>query len=442
MIIKYALRNIIRLPKQAFIYAIIAMLVTASIITGNSIYSATERAINQLNDEYIFVATLVPLTTINPDGTGDITSYMTYDDIGMCYNDKYCIAYNFSVANTKMSIAGEDALYDLPTGTVSDNPGETWSDTLGCNVEATSNLFLERQFFNDKARITEGRPFSKDAYYANTQEVIIPKSVADKHGITVGSKISVCWTKDKRLGPITYGMCEVVGIYESDNASYTPAYVTTAYLLFRTNITGSDIYRADYVLKNKFCFEDLVVYAKEQGLDFNRFELVLNNAVYDRIINGLVNVRNLVIISVSIITLVGTGLFIFFTSFFITARKRECFTLHLLGMRKFSIFCCFAVEMLSILLIVTPIGVFGGNILSDRLFEHVNNSSLADMRRVDTQATIYAQEQYLPLEKEIDILISKTVTEAYEKSELVIVNEKKDNYSRIINTNNLMRNGQ
>ena len=439
MILKYAFRNIVRLPKQAIIYAVIAILVTASLITGAFVYSAAENAIKQLNDEYVFVATLVPVSSLNSKGTSDITSYLTYSQFEKCWCEDICRAYNLSFPRGDMYLSGDDFLFSLPTEEPVDDPSKIFVINSDYEVSATANLYLERVFFGKGGRITEGRAFSDDAYLDNTREIIIPKSVAEKKNIKVGDTVTVCVEADFNSGyKYTYSQYDVVGIYEADGGAYTPSYITAMNYIrnqIRTNrysCGNIKLYRADFVLNDYNDFEKLVEYANENEVDFSKYQLKFNNALYDRILSGLENVRNVVILVVFVISLIGIGMFAFFTLFFTNGRKREWETLHLLGMRRLSIFACFAAEMLVILLVSLPIGAVLGSVVSDSIFGYVNGNTLSGDITAVSAAESYSEENYSSLERRTEISVSKYQPVKAEAPELFETAPQKEGYGRYL----------
>ena len=443
MIVKYALRNIIRLPKQALLCALIAAIVAASLVTGAIVYSATGRAISRLNEEYVFVATLTPKSA-PVDNKLEKTefSFMTLKDFSTCYSESLCKAYNVSFAGTDISFAGEDMLFDISDtdGKAEDELCDVWEASAEPNVTATANLYLEAPFFNAGAVITEGRSFSKDGYLDNTQETVIPRSAAEKYNIRIGDLITICMGK-LRLGmasQISYSQCEVVGIYEAPDGTACPAYVTEAYYINRYlalgggNVSSHQIYRADYVLGSRDDFPAFVQNAKGNGLDLTLFKLEFNNSEYDKTLEGLINVKSIVVISVSVISAVGVGLFVFFTAFFKNGRKRERETLRHLGMSRLSVFICFTLELALIIAISAPIGGLAGDIATGAVFDYINEEALREEKNVEKSAIPLEQQRYQSLENRLEVSVSKSDGGTIDKPDISYCDAKKNGYSRIL----------
>ncbi|MBO4217768.1 MAG: hypothetical protein J5940_07465 [Clostridia bacterium] len=438
MIFRYSLRNVIRLYKQTILYALIVILVASSLVTGLLVYSAAERAIDRLNDEYLFIATLVPIDKPKVDGTSEIQSKLTYHEFLLCYDSELCAAYNVSPAGKNMFIAGDDCMFEVPTGEPDGNPSELWKLSSGCPVEVTANLDLERLFLSKGAHFASGGGFTNDGYIGNKCEIIVPKDAADKYGIEVGDMITV-GERDltTQLRWAFYGACEVVGIYEVGGNVYAPAYITYQYFMERLDVVArrtavSQLYRADYVLHGRGEFEKFVYNAKEAGLDFSEYTLKFNNSDYDRILTGLNNIKSVIIIVVAVVSAIGAGLFVLFNFFFINSRKRECETLRCLGMRKLSIFACFLIEVAVIAAAVAPIGALIGDSMTGVIFDYVNERALETEPEEDDGYVSFESELYLPLTKKVDITVSKDIRETTEKSDFIPVSAKKEGYSRVI----------
>ena len=447
MILKYAFRNVFRLYKQTLLYALISLLVAAVLVIGIIVYSATDRAIAQLDSEFVFVATLTPLS-IPYELTSRKTDFsnMTFQEVLTCFDEELCCAYNYTFAGTSFLLAGDDILFSLPEPIYepTEELCDVWDPFGETNVLPTANLYLEPAFFTHGAKIIEGCAFSKQGYIDNIHELIVPVSVSNKHGIRVGDKITVCEgsVDGTAHNKVTYSQCKVVGIYEAPDGVETPCYVTAVYYANRYiathggNLKEHQVYRADYVLRSRDDFPRFVSRAKENGLDLMKFGLELNNAEYDRTLAGLNNVKNVVVIALSVISAVGGGLFCFFTVFFINGRKRERYTLRCLGMSKTSVISCFLIEIILIMALSIPSGILVGSFATDAVFDYISNETKKDVENIEKDVINIERQRYLALENALEITVSKS--EGTSKTrEILYCDTKKDGYSRILMIDNM-----
>ena len=381
--IKLALRNIVRMPKRTVVNLILFLLVTASVTSGIIVYNATGSALENLDENYTFVASMVSSDPSQRD--------MRLDDFRICFDDEAVLAYNITFDNRIIFLPEDRLLHEFISEAELDiTPVDSFY--TDCGAEATNNLYLERGFFEGKYKMLSGGDFSEDAYDGNTPEIILPKWFADEHGISVGDKIIYYY--DIAFYGGTFSMSGirsvVVGIYENTEnpLSHTEsgAYIPMQFMM-RSGVYGGlnslvsgykapqfSVERADFVLHNRDAIYPFIENAQKSGIDISKIDIVFNNAEYDMIREGLINVRVVVAVLVIIVSSAGFGILLTFTVNTVMARRREKEVLRAVGMKKSAVALMFVIELLIIAILALPLGYISGRIASNLICRYADST--------------------------------------------------------------------
>lgn len=411
MIVKLAFRNLIRLPWRTILYFAVVFFIVVTMTASIFVYGACLDAKDALDENYIFVASLV----------GRDKTSLSLSDISYCLDADDVLAFNVTVSEAEGVLPGGETMFQLPSTTDRGEPVAVWQEKFGCHLLAVENLSLTYPFFSGECTIREGTGLTADGYSGERAEIVIPWWLADRYGIAVGDMVVRRYYSHDYSWNV-YLRTEVVGIYEAsahtaEDTSY-PAYISLATAEFDygkafSNVTTSPssitIDRAGFVLKNREAFEGFVAQAKENGLDFKKANLVYNNSTYDVLSSELDNVNRIALLVCGVVLLVGVGVLVFFTVYLCNSRKQERALLRALGMAKHKIHAMFTLEIVILLVISAGLGFGAGRLAADGVCRFVNDTVLArasaseEIRRLDSSLDF---DSTMPLERNMRIEIS------------------------------------
>lgn len=426
--LKFAFRNLIRLPWRTLLYFFIVFFITLAIFACLFVYGACENAKEALDENYIFVASLVPRKKDS----------ISLRDIGYCVNETDILSYNVSMAENNGVILAGVYMQKLPEKNESENAPAAWMDEIGAKLVAVENLYLVSSFFSEECTIIDGTGITEKGYAGNAAEVVIPWWFAEKYGIFVGDTLTRRYYRgdyDKYI----YFESEVVGIYETTALSpYEmdyPVYIPLAIaeLDYATLVSERQtptfelmIERADFVLRDRRAFEALVLQAKENGLDFHNADLVFNNGAYDTLSGELRSITSIAVLVLCFVAVVGVSVLVFFTVYLCHARNREKTLLSALGMSRRGIRAMLAVELLTVAVCAALIGGAVGYFTADGVCNYVNGSLLSDEEissKIEGAGGGSGANLTSPLERNIKIEIS--VCSAHVSAPGLAINETK-----------------
>ncbi len=262
-------------------------------------------------------------------------------------------------------------MFRFPEKVDSSEVPKGWLDETPCSVVAVENLGLTYPFFTGECTLREGTGFTQAGYLGEKAEMLVPWWFAEEYDIQIGDTLTrqYCYPGTTEY---TYYLGEVVGIYESssrlpdynDYPVYIPMSIAEIdYEVTMSGYRGTDeirIQRADFILPSRESFEDFVLTAKENGLDFRCANLVFNNRTYDMLQAELSDIHRIALITALTILAVGLGMIIFFTVYLCNSRKEERILLSSLGMKKGKIGAMIALEIAIMLCLALGLGVFLG----------------------------------------------------------------------------------
>ncbi len=413
MIFKFAFRNVIRLPWRTLLYFFIIFFVVLAMTASIFVYRACLGAEKALDEDYIFVASLIPKEQ----------NSLTVEQVMLCLHSTDVSAYNVSMSEANMMIPGGESMTKAPSAVEKGKKVDLWMENHGCDIIAVENLPLVYGFFSGECTMRDGQGFTNDGYAGNAAEIVIPWWLADDHRLSVGDTIL---RRYENRGKYVFAPCEIVGIYETANKDAKqenyPAYIPLAIAEFDlqmalsgTIITKDTIHidRADFVLESRDEFNDFVNAAIAGGIDQKKSDFVFNNSIYDVLSSELDNISMIVLFVMGTMLLVGMAIFIFFTIYLYTSREKEKELLKALGMPNHKVHFMMLAEHGAIFILALLLGVFGGRTSADGVCSYVNDTVLKrasaseELRLLESSADF---DMTMPLERNMRIEISPSET--------------------------------
>ncbi len=375
MIFKYAIRNLIRSPWRTFLYIAVTVLITLSVTASLFVYRTAEEAQAELEENYIFIASLVPKT-----------AKVVLPDLGYCMKNNNVLALNVSMTEAKGVILGGDYLFQMPKAVPLEEANMIFWDDAACNFVATENMGLTYPFFTGECTIKEGTGITQEGYMGRKDEAVIPWWFAEEYGIKIGDLITRRYDYDESQNWCHYMQTEVVGIYETNAMSPDPmdypVYIPLSIAEFDYQVSFHgwtdrkfiEVRRADFVLEGRDSFEAFVRTAKENGLNLNTKNIVFNNRSYDILSSELHDIHDIALIVAISVFAVGMGMMIFFTAYLCTSRKNERILLTSLGMKKQRVWTIFALEIVGMLMLAVGIGLQTGHMAAEGVCSYVETT--------------------------------------------------------------------
>ncbi|MBQ9748801.1 MAG: ABC transporter permease [Clostridia bacterium] len=413
MLIKFAFRNLRRLPWRTVLYSSAVFLVILAMTASLLVLCACENARTTLEEEYMFVASLVHRPNTNV--------YMS--DVGLCTQGNEILGINLAMAEGQAVIPGGVHMTEYPDeDNMPSEPSALYMEPFGCNLFAVENLSMVYPFFTGEYTIREGTGLTAEGYTGERAELVIPWWLADQYGIGVGDTVMRRYNHygHNNNGHYSYRECTVVGIYEAKNKSASPdsypAYMTVGraerdydnFFIPRT-VTPIVLDRVDFVLRGRDSFGTFVKTAEANGLALDRVDLVFNNATYDTLLAELDSIRTVALFVFLTVLTVGLGVLIFFTVLLCHTRERERRLLVSLGMTRGGVCRMLAWELAVMLLVAVTLGLGVGYLAAEGVCSYVNGSVLARAsasQRVRNLSSDEAFDETMPLEKRIELSVS------------------------------------
>ena len=416
MILKFAIRNIIRLPWRTLLYIMVTLCIVLAITASLFVYRACENAVSELDEQYIFVASVVP------SGQEPIL----LSRMGACFEHTEVLAYNITMAEANGRVPSGRNMKKMPSLDDREEADVLWSHDEGIPFLAVENLSLVPSFFDGRCTIGEGTGITASGYSGEESEIVIPWWLAEQYDISIGDTI----IKRYEYGRYTFFEAKVVGIYEANVHTFRehdyPAYIPLAiaemdlgYTIVRYMHETVAVQRADFVLNGREAFEEFVLTAKANGFDFQKAKIVFNNSTYDSLSSELNNIHMIALLVCIVVLTVGLGILIFFTVYLCHTRTKERTLLISLGMTKRKVNGMIAFELMLMFIISLFLGIFGGYLAADGICSYVNASVLS---RADASDAIQNEgiDRNEPLFQNMNLQIS--VSSKKERSESVAVN--------------------
>ncbi len=409
--IKLALRNLVRLPWRTVLYFAVVFLLITAVAASLFVYRACEEAQTVLDENYIFVASMVQRKR----------DAVSLRDIGYCLDGTEVSAVNVSISGDGWRLVGGEYLTKMPAYSDPADADIIWIDPMDCKLVGVENLYLTYPFFTGECTIVEGTGITEAGYRGERAEILVPWYLAEQYGLRVGDEITRAFSKDDS-GRTNYMKSTVVGIYKT--SALSPSYADyPAYMPFAvaemdyTTVLSMRLYpsdkivieRADFVLAGRDSFEAFVLRAKENGLNFQNANLVFNNATYDMMKKELENIHMIALIVCVAVACVGFCALIFFTAYLCYSRKAEITLLRALGMPAHKVFGMLATELLLIAVLAVGGGIFGGYFAADTVCSYVNDGVLENAsvsEQIESFSADLSLRQTAPMERKIELSVS------------------------------------
>lgn len=406
MIVKFAFRNLLRLLWRTILYFLIIFFIVIIMTASVFVCSASQGAKETLDENYVFVASLIPR---------DMNS-LTLGDLEYCIRNTDISAYNVTMSEANGRIPGGDSMHCLPSKENKKAPVSVWIENFGCNLAAVENIALVHPFFSGECRILEGTSLTANGYSGAVAEIVIPWWFAEENGISVGDTLIRRYDHND-----LYVFMEsiVVGIYESINheneKEMYPAYIPLAIAemdyakVMKKSGQTIGIDRADFILRERDGFENFVNTAIDNGLDLRIADFVFNNSVYDVLSVELDNIHTITVFVMCVVLIIGFGILVFFTIYLVYSRKQENFMLLSLGMGKRKIYAMMALEYSIVFVFAVCLGIGSGRLVAEGVCRFVNDTVLErasaseELRILDSVSEF---DNTMPLERNIKIEIS------------------------------------
>ncbi len=436
MICKFALRNLIRFPWRTLLYGFIIFFIIMAMTASCFVWNACKQAIVALDENYMFVASLV-----QRDNTG-----ILLQEVFKCLDDENITAFNVTMSEGYGAIPSGSTITELPSAKTSGSAEKVLLEEDACELRGVENLALVYPFFSGECTIREGTGFTQKGYMGEIAEIVIPWYLAEQYELTVGDSINRRYYKEGFPGYI-YIPTVIVGIYETSayapETKYYPAYIPLAVAeldygkVCPSAKTDFKVERADFVLSARGDFSRFVTYANDNGLDFKTANLVFNNSVYDVLSAELHNVHTIALLVFVLVSIVGLGVWIFFTVYLCHSRTKERILLTSLGMKKTHIRAMLALELCLIMLCAVLLGIGFGHLTAKAVCHWINDAVLARASASEVIQNIHSASEFeitMPLETNMKIQIFTDDTYIFQNSielhEIKVLTENEIGVSR------------
>lgn len=411
MILKFALRNIVRLPWRTILYFSIIFFTVLAIVASLCVYGACANAKAALNENYIFVASMLPKAE----------NSLRLSDVGTGLGNTSALSYNVSMSENKGVIVGGDYLFQMPTLEGAETADPVYIPENAVSLVAVENLYLVDSFFSGECSVKEGTGLTWRGYEGHLAELVVPWWFAEQYDISVGDTITKRYYRDDYstvYGMYTFMQGVVVGIYETSdltpNYQDYPVYMPMAVAemdyatVTSTTTPTTDIYvdRVDFVLPSRDSFAEFVEDARLNGLDMQRVQIVFNNRIYDTLIGDLDNIHTIAMAVLLVVSLVGLCVFIFFTAYLCHSRKREGELLIALGMQKTKIAGMIALELVLIAIVAIGLAIPMGYAAADGVCAYVNETVLGSAEESAAIQNVGESDGNHALERKITMAVS------------------------------------
>ena len=412
IVLKFALRNLVRFPWRTLLYGLTVFFIVLAIASSLFVLGACRSAQAVLAEDYVFVASLVKRNAEQNIPLIKVFQCLGYENIR---------AFNVTVSLGEGVLPSGEALTRLPEIRDDGESPSVWIDEFCCKLYGVENLALTYPFFSGECTISSGSALTEKGYNGTAYEIVIHWWLAEKYGIRVGDTVNRRYFRQTGEISHIYIPTTVVGIYtsseKSPNIEDYPAYIALAASetdygkVYHSSVSLKEIVteRADFVLRGREDFADFITFAKENGLDFTSANLVFNNSTYDVLTAELKNITVIARIVFAVVLSVGACVCAFFTAYLCKSREKEISLLRALGMKRAGIYGMIAAELAVVIVLFSVGGFFVGKGAANGICSFINETVLSRAsasEEIQNLNSVSEFEVTMPLEKNVRMEIS------------------------------------
>jgi len=395
MTIKRALRNIIRMPVRTILFSAVAFIMIFIICFCFSTASVSDTAIRNLDASYPFVATIIPKQIPNSDGTIENTIRLNLDILSSLQTSSAVSTYNFAMSAGHL--AEDEIISVLPDDTIlTKEPAPELSD-IKYPVCAVNELYLEQAFMDGSYVITEGSHFTPADLYGGNRAIILSEFIAEKYQLGIGDTVNYNLPSSK-----TYRSCVVRGIfaersglpvavayiplsdYFSDTANYKQQLSRADSNTYRERSLDS-VVRIDFLLKSKDSVSVFLQDAQKTGIDFSKYEIIVNDRAYYTAASGISEIRTISLFVLVLTAAAGCIILYAIVAFYKRTRAKETMILYNLGMRVREIHLMYFIEYSFLILVSAVLAVSIGTVSANQVVRHLDETYIAELEEYANQ---------------------------------------------------------
>lgn len=387
-VIKNALKNLWRNKGRNILLGVIIFVIITATVVALAINNTATAIIDDYKERFASEVVITPdyqnmlqsggrpaaMPTISPE------QYIEFAD--SVYLAQSVFSATAGATASGFDPVDKDATVNAGGGFPGGGGGGGFANAMNNNIKLLGDVYTG---FDDGTRgISEGR------YVENDNECLISEALAEENGLTVGSVISLETDMSEEgdgSGIYTYTLT-VVGIYYDFSEEYESR-LTHPYLNkrneiltnFGTVVAALDVYSggsmnltisATYYLKDPSYLADFEAELRDKGLS-DEFVVTTDTATYNQIVQPVVSLKNISLIFMIVVLILGAVIITVLASIAIRERKFEIGTLRAIGMKKSKISLGLLTEILTITIICLvlgfTVGYFVSQPVSDLLLE-------------------------------------------------------------------------
>lgn len=390
-IIKRAWINLVRMPVRNALYLTAVFVMLFVSVVCAILWRTGLEAKAALDTEYPIIATVIPRSdlTLNGDKQGYLAP-LTLDVLATLRQSPTVRAYNYRLSAG--SLAEQELITRLPDEELLTAEPAPEINGRENAVVAVHNLLMEREFLDGSFVMVAGEPFDEDDIRCGGGMIIISRTIAETYGLSVGDRIVCRATSGNR-----YRARVIKGIYAA--VSGEPVRMSYIHLedhfaemadqgdgWLEQSLPDGTPHRPDAVTRIDFALgsaadaEQFILDARDLGLDFDSFEIIVNDRAYKTADAGLSQIIRITLLLAILSLIAGLVIILSITAYCRSTRTREAMILHCLGMKRRQITAMFAVELATVLLIGGVLGAACGRIAAKTAIEWLNDDYIATMQ--------------------------------------------------------------
>lgn len=421
LILKYSLRNLVRIPIRSALYFATLFIATLAVCLCGKLYQSTITASENFANNYPFVATVTIRQHTMPDGQQiHSDNYLSFNHLEILLKSDEVVAYNIKMRAG--SLAEDEIINMLPNDDLLNSPAISYiAPGRYIDVYAVANPYMLSDFFNGDKELMSGEWFSEEELRGGQRVILVSEAVADKYDFSSGDTIiHKCFSN-----PNSYAEYRITGIFESE-ANELVAYIPLSdYLrdvaIYRTDLAyltdektlsmqAFRLDRIDFLLKDEDSGEKFIRDAKALGLDGSMFSIAINDKSYKTVERGLEAIERITITVLAIICTTAFAVIILLSVFYHIAKQKEKKILRALGMNRESVTAIVLCEILLLIIFSCGTGYCVGTAVSDDMIEYIdkniiigyNDAANADSSDPHAETLLAAPIRLSLVEKTID----------------------------------------